>query len=622
MIPPDVSRLNVSTATESRVWTPGALSSLSLDDGSQEDLSASDALETFNETMKKLSEHTSTDITPLTFQLTSKWKDATADEKRACLEKAEEACRVVCDIIAPGDGPSLYDSLLSESDGEHISSDLVALMTAFADAPTRKLKLQILSIYAYRYPISALIKLHEPYGGVSKWQIKQARAHAKLSGPGSIPEKTVSHRVRIDQSKLDHFLSFINRPHFYQDVAFGMRTMTLNSGEKIEMPNIIRTVTRSTIVAQYQKYCEEEKFVPISRTTMFRILEVREASQRKSLSGLDNTATDGAIGFTTLENIVSQLGQLGADKRWVADTMKILRDGKLYLKVKYPTHCAEENGSLCKDHCRKYALSDQKNKELRETCSHEHLMRCEECESMKSVMTDIEEKIRNQCKHSSMTEQREDMLYDLKQAAKDISDWKSHIMRSTNQEKGKQDILEDLDENTILVIMDWAMKFQPKKYREKQCEWFGKRGLSWHVSSVISKHEDNELSVRSFVHIFDNSNQDWYSVSSIVQNLLKTVKVENSKITKAFLRSDEAGCYHSNMLILACNDISKSSGVQIVGYDFSEPQSGKDICDRIICPMKSTINTFCNEGHDILSASDMYPAFTAGKRSNSLRRSD
>ena len=357
---------------------PGAFTRLTLcgDDSvdSDENMSAKGALETFNETMKKLAEHTSSDVTPLKFQLTSKWNEATKDEKQECLEKAEEACRVVCDIIAPADGSSLYDSLLTKSKEEHVSNDLVALMTAFADAPTRKLKLQVLSIYVYRYPINTLIKLHEPYGGVSKWQIKKARAHAKLNGPGSIPEKTISHRVCIDQSKLDHFLSFINRPYFYQDVAFGMRTMTLNSGEKIEMPNVIRTITRSTMVALYQKYCEEEKFVPISRSTMFRILEVREASQRKSLSGLDNIATDGVMAFSTLENIVSELGQFDTDKRWVEETTKILCDSKLYLKVKYPVHCAYENGSLCKDHCKMYAHSDPKDKELQQTCPHEHLM--------------------------------------------------------------------------------------------------------------------------------------------------------------------------------------------------------------------------------------------------------
>ena len=37
---------------------------------------------------------------------------------------------------------------------------------------------------------------------------------------------------------------------------------------------------------------------------------------------------------------------------------------------------------------------------------------------------------------------------------------------------------ESLDETSALITMDWAMKFQCQKYREKQSEWFGKRGLS------------------------------------------------------------------------------------------------------------------------------------------------
>ena len=41
---------------------------------------------------------------------------------------------------------------------------------------------------------------------------------------------------------------------------------------------------------------------------------------------------------------------------------------------------------------------------------------------------------------------------------------------------------------------------------------------------------------------------------------------------------------------------------------FSEPEYGKDICDRILCPLKSTIRRYCNEGNDILSATDMREA--------------
>ncbi|PFX24240.1 hypothetical protein AWC38_SpisGene11186 [Stylophora pistillata] len=220
------------------------------------------------------------------------------------------------------------------------------------------------------------------------------------------------------------------------DAAFGMQNMTLNSGEKVEMPNVIRTVTRSTIVAQYKRYCEEEKFVPTSRSTKFRILEVWEASQRKSLSGLDNAAFDGVLAFSTLEKIISQLGQFGADKGWVGGTLKTLRDSRLYLK------------------------------------------------------------------------QQPELVFGGINCSKSFPD----------------------------------------------------------------------------------------------------TKVENPKKTKAFLRLNDEGCYRSDMLILACNDNSKSSGVHILGYDFSESQRGKYICDRIICPMKSSIKNYCNERHDILSAVDMHSA--------------
>ncbi|CAB4011595.1 Hypothetical predicted protein [Paramuricea clavata] len=194
-------------------------------------------------------------------------------------------------------------------------------MTAYANAPTRRLKLHILSIYAYRYTVKTLIRLHEPYAKVTKWQINQARTHARLHGPGTIQETKMSHRVRVDAAKLDHFIDFINRSHFYQDVAFGVRKLKLES---------------------------EEGFTsPLCRRTMLRILEVCEASQCKSLRGLDNTAADGVMGFQTIERIVNDLEQAGVDSAWAEETKERLKNGKLYLRVKYPVHCSMES-SLAK----------------------------------------------------------------------------------------------------------------------------------------------------------------------------------------------------------------------------------------------------------------------------------
>ncbi|CAH3132859.1 unnamed protein product [Pocillopora meandrina] len=242
-------------------------------------------------------------------------------------------------------------------------------------------------------------------------------------------------------TKVDHFVEFINRPYFYQDVSHGIKFLKLDSGKTIKMPNVVRTVTRSTMISQYIQFCEEEKFEPLSRTTLFKILEVRQASQRKSL-----------------------------------------KSEKHYLKTNYRVHRNPEE-TLCPDHCRKFALSDEQDPDFQEKCSHQHTENCNECQNLRNVQDEVEDKVQE-------------------------------------------------------------------------------------------------------------------------------IKTEKPHITWVYLRSDEAGCYHTNSLIAAARGIGKRVGLEVCRYDFSEPQYGKDVCDRILCPMKTCIRRFRNEGHDILSAGDMRRALS------------
>ena len=57
-------------------------------------------------------------------------------------------------------------------------------------------------------------------------------------------------------------------------------------------------------------------------------------------------------------------------------------------------------------------------------------------------------------------------------------------------------------------------------------------------------------------------------------------------------------------------DAGKRFGLTATQNDFSEPQYGKDVCDRILCPMKSAIRRYCCEGNDVLSAKDMRTALS------------
>ena len=269
--------------------------------------------------------------------------------------------------------------------------------------------------------------------------------------------------------KVDHFIDFTNRPYYHQHVAFGTRRLKLESGETIEMPNIIRKVTKCTMVVQYLQFCKEEEFEPLSRSTLFRILEVREASQRKSLQGLDNTAADGSNGFNRMEQITEHLVHLGMDIQWSQSVIKRLHKAKEYIKTDYKAHCQEDDSS-CADHCTMFALSDPEDEAFQVKCADQHTLVCDNCQNLKSTLEELGNKLRSN-RHFSYTQDiKEELIHDYEEAKDRINKWKAHILHSINQEKAKQQILENMDETSVLLVIDWTMKFQQIRFREKQSD--------------------------------------------------------------------------------------------------------------------------------------------------------
>lgn len=604
---PCVSERNLPADT---TWTPSSAEQEYKDSESEDKYNESEMstspVAVFNLSMKNLAEVTGKQaIDPLEYQLKS-WDNCSDTEKAKFLNKAKEACQLVCDVIAPHNGEKLFQDVQQQQNvGTTSDTGLEALVAAYRKAPSKALKTQILSIYANRFTINELKAIHRPFENLSDRQIKKARAHIASQGPGIPVTKIPHHRIRIDKRQLDHFLEFTSRPYFYQDVAFGSCKLKLESGQELVMPNVVRTVARCTIIAQYLDFCKEDNFKSMSRSTMWRVLEVQEASQRKSLKGLDNTAATGVDGFEALYKILDELEEVGADREWCSQTRKRLHEGKLYLKTTYRDHCQEE--SECPDHCRAFALSDANDADYCIDCNHVHDRACQSCEALKEVIQEIQSAISRYSANIRDSEKEGDLQFDADVAQKKIMEWKAHVMRAQNQEQGKQSVLHSLQEDEVFVIIDWAMKFIQMKFREKQSEWFAKRGMSWHIRSVVTRRGE-KLEVSSYAHLFDSCNQDWYAVLSILENLLSIMKRNDPGITKAYLRSDEAGCYHNTDLIASLREISNRIGIDVVRYDYSEPQYGKDVCDRILCPMKAAIRRYCNEGHDIVTAQDMHTA--------------
>ena len=97
------------------------------------------------------------------------------------------------------------------------------------------------------------------------------------------------------------------------------------------------------------------------------------------------------------------------------------------------------------------------------------------------------------------------------------------------------------------------------------------------------------------VHIFDACNQDWFAVASVLESVASEIVNMEPGVKELFLRSDNAGCYHNAALLSSAAVIIAGQGLVLKDYSFSEVNSGKDVCDRKIAPLKAHVERYVNE---------------------------
>ena len=449
---------------------------------------------------------------PLQSTLNTEWDDISATQQNYYIRKAREMIAAPLAVVSPGQERELWESLRKEplyNNEADCSADvppqrryfdansdpIKVLIEAHNQAQSWQTKRQILSLFASDFSKSELQRM---IPSLSKWRIDQARDHAIKSGKGQPVEDRPIFRSRIDSTKVDHFLDFISRPELLQDVAFGTKTLRLDSGERIVIPAAVRTLIPSRIIEQYTAYCKQQEFEPASERSLYRMLDVCSASMQKSLQGLDNITAEGTQSIDTLAKIVETLVENAADETWGKRIQHKIKEVKRYFKTDFKTHIGKEEN--CADHCTTHSLSDPKIENYKSTCNHNHNIDCDRCESLEHVLQEIKYVL-------DLTEmddeQRSRVKFDLKQCETSIYAWKAHLLRTIIQDEAKQGTLNKLDQETCLIICDWAMKFLPLKYRENMSEFFGKRGLSWHVSAVVTTNA-GKYEVECFVHIFNS----------------------------------------------------------------------------------------------------------------------
>ena len=122
------------------------------------------------------------------------------------------------------------------------------------------------AIYCIRLLLKKLINLSpslQLIPGLSSWKYYEAKKHAAAVGVGQPVPSILLHREKIKAESLEHFIDFITSSHVIKDIPFGQKTLKMGSGEIVPIPNVVRSLSASSLINQYIQLCEEEDITPL-----------------------------------------------------------------------------------------------------------------------------------------------------------------------------------------------------------------------------------------------------------------------------------------------------------------------------------------------------------------------
>ena len=93
------------------------------------------------------------------------------------------------------------------------------------------------------------------------------------------------------------------------------------------------------------------------------------------------------------------------------------------------------------------------------------------------------------------------------------------------------------------------MKFLARKFRESQCDWYAKRGITWHITVVLTQpNKSSPFEKLTLVHVFESCPQDSVALG-VLQDALVTRKEHLPEREEVYCKQDNAGCYHCGWII-------------------------------------------------------------------------
>ena len=115
----------------------------------------------------------------------------------------------------------------------------------------------------------------------------------------------------------------------------------------------------------------------------------------------------------------------------------------------------------------------------------------------------------------------------------------------------------------------------------------------------------NALTTRTYILCITRCKQTEQATLSGGQIILQQFHLDQPQIKSIVKRSDNASVLGGHATPGSEKFIADAVGLTLLVRDYSECQSGKDICDRVSGAAKNRLKAFLHAGNDVMNASDV-----------------
>ncbi|VDH91448.1 Hypothetical predicted protein [Mytilus galloprovincialis] len=236
-------------------------------------------------------------------RLTNLLSESSKRTVRRYMDKTRQCFNAVAETISPNDGNFLFNSVQQQEEEQQGPCNEL-MKDIYLNAGSWQFRRQVLSIIVERMSFE---EAQNFIPGLTAWRYYEAKKHTANVGVGLPVKELAEKRVKINIDSLEHFIDFVTSSHVIKDLPYGQKTLKLETGEVVTIPNVIRSLSSSALINQYYQLCEEDNISPLGKSTLYRILTECAASVRTSVEGLDNYVMEGSRAFQILEGFFRHL---------------------------------------------------------------------------------------------------------------------------------------------------------------------------------------------------------------------------------------------------------------------------------------------------------------------------